>query len=113
MTELAGDIVLNCNGGVSTPAGQVVPQANIQVFYGGTNVTSRLLSGTLSEATLLVDEPAAGTAKPCTTSPLVGTCAIVAVGAAGNQNEFKLGNPNAWQGIVSGNSVQFVFISLL
>jgi hypothetical protein len=117
LTELAGDIVLNCNGGVVTPPGQVVPQANIQVFYGGTNVTSRLLSGTKSEATLLVDEPSAGTAKPCLVDPLTGTCPIIGVGFTGNPNEFKPGggaggvsNPNAWQGIVSGNSVQFVGI---
>jgi len=33
LTELAGDIVLNCGGGTPTPAGQVIPQANIQVFF--------------------------------------------------------------------------------
>jgi len=68
MTELVGDIVLDCTGGVPTPAptptgvgnnatGAVIPRVNFTVFLN-TNVTSRLYdtSGT-SEALLLIDEP--------------------------------------------------------
>jgi hypothetical protein len=58
LTELVGDIVLNCSGGTPTPAGQQIPQANISIFLN-TQVTSRLLNSTLSEAILTVDEPSA------------------------------------------------------
>src|SRR5262249_35074861 len=66
-TELTGDLVLNCNGGVSTPTNQPVPQVNFTVFLN-TNATSKITAapaqtagqvvGTLfNEALLLVDEP--------------------------------------------------------
>jgi hypothetical protein len=80
ITELIGDIVLTCTGGVAPPAaGALVPTANITVSLG-TNVTSRILaSGGVSEALLLVDEPGsglpgAGPALPQTvcSSPAVG-----------------------------------------
>jgi hypothetical protein len=58
VTELVGDLILNCTGGTPTPAGTPIPLSNIQIFLN-TNVTSRLLntSSNLSEATLLIDEP--------------------------------------------------------
>jgi hypothetical protein len=65
-TELAGDIVIVCSGGVAPPLGSVIPTANITLFLN-TAVTSRLLSTTsgsttvnASEALLLVDEPGSG-----------------------------------------------------
>jgi hypothetical protein len=64
-TELVGDIVLVCSGGVSTPTNTAtpIPTANITVFLN-TTVTSRLLSTTTtaSEALLLIDEPGSGLA---------------------------------------------------
>jgi hypothetical protein len=63
MTELIGDIVLQCTGGSALAAGSVIPTANITVSLG-TNVTSRLLPhsslAAASEALLLVDEPNSG-----------------------------------------------------
>ena len=57
VTELVGDLILNCQGGTPTPAGVNIPLSNIQIFLN-TNITSRLLnSGNLSEATMLIDEP--------------------------------------------------------
>jgi hypothetical protein len=60
LTELVGDIVLNCTGGIPTPTGTPIPQANITVSFAQT-ITSRVLAtvGTinLTEALLLVDEP--------------------------------------------------------
>jgi len=53
-TELVGDIVLVCSGG---DPNQTLT-ANFQLFLN-TNITSRLLSGGLSEALLLIDEPGA------------------------------------------------------
>jgi len=57
-TELAGDIVIICQGGAPAQVGTTVPTANITVFVN-TTVTSRLLSNTTtaSEALLLVNEP--------------------------------------------------------
>jgi hypothetical protein len=57
-TELVGDLILNCTGGIPTAGGQAVPQANFTIFLN-TNVTSKLLTanGIWSEALLIVDEP--------------------------------------------------------
>jgi hypothetical protein len=57
VTELVGDIVLSCTGGIPTPAGSPIPLSNVTITLN-TNVTSRLLnSNNLSEATLFIDEP--------------------------------------------------------
>src|SRR6266849_10106028 len=57
ITELVGDLILNCTGGNPTVLGGPVPLSNIQIFLN-TNVTSRIVgSGNLSEATLMIDEP--------------------------------------------------------
>jgi len=56
--DLVGDLVLSCTGGIPTPAGQPVPQANITIFLT-TNITSKLLGpgGAFSEALLIMDDP--------------------------------------------------------
>jgi hypothetical protein len=62
VTELVGDIVLTCSGGVSAAPGSLIPTANITVSLG-TNVTSRIInSSNVSEALLLIDEPGSGLA---------------------------------------------------
>jgi len=43
-TELVGDLTLNCNGGVPTPAGITVPPVNVTILLS-TNITSKLLTG--------------------------------------------------------------------
>jgi len=66
-TEQIGDIVLTCTGGntgqypspgtsSTAGAGGSLPTANISVSLG-TNVTSRLINGSVSDALLLIDEP--------------------------------------------------------
>ena len=92
ITELVGDIVLNCTGG--TPTAQTgtatsptpVPGVNVTVFLN-TNVTSRLLnSSNDSEALLLLDEPGTNgrpTAFPCVPPANQVNCLILATGAAG------------------------------
>jgi len=56
-TELVGDIILSCTGGIPTPAGLAVPPVNFQVALN-TNITSRLLAANLyNEALLIMDEP--------------------------------------------------------
>jgi hypothetical protein len=70
LTELIGDIVINCAGGVAPAVGTVVPTANVTVSLGA-NVTSRILTyaqvtpssqvaTNTSEALLLIDEPGSG-----------------------------------------------------
>jgi hypothetical protein len=78
LTELVGDLVLNCNGGTPTPAGSLVPQANVQIFLN-TNVTSRLVADPWSEALLMIDEPSAAAQRYCSVN---GGCAITGVGGA-------------------------------
>jgi len=70
LTELIGDIVITCSGGVTPSVGSVIPTANVTVSLGA-NVTSRLMSyaqvnpsaqtnPNTSEALLLIDEPGSG-----------------------------------------------------
>ncbi|MDZ4799550.1 MAG: hypothetical protein SGI92_15415 [Bryobacteraceae bacterium] len=54
LTELTGDLVINCTGG--NPAAAIM--TNIQVFLN-TNVTSRLGGGDTYDALLMIDEPGA------------------------------------------------------
>jgi len=78
LTELVGDLVLNCTGGTPTAFGSPVPQANVQIFLN-TNVTSRLVADPWSEALLMIDEPGAAAQRYCSVN---GGCAITGVGAA-------------------------------
>src|SRR6058998_672140 len=67
ITELVGDLVLNCVGGIPTAPGAAIPPVNVQVFLN-TSLTSRLLNASLStasEALLLLDEPAPASQFAC------------------------------------------------
>lgn len=70
LTELVGDLILNCTGGVPTAIGGAVPQVNVQIFLN-TNLTSRILNttGNWSEALLMIDDPANGFQKLCSGAP--------------------------------------------
>jgi len=119
LTELSGDIVLTCNGGTPAPAGTIMPQANIQVFFN-TQVTSRLVnSSNQSEAILTIDEPTATQITPATECTSISGCTAIGAGpgfaptGAPNSTEFKNGtNPNVFEGIVAGNSVIFTGIPI-
>lgn len=94
---LVGDLILSCTGGVPTPQGQTVPQFNVQIFLN-TNISSRILKNPLTEALLLVDEPAANNQFPCTQT----TCQNIAGVALGpgqgqSRNVFQgqLSQPNS------------------
>jgi hypothetical protein len=97
VTELVGDIVLNCQNGTPVAADATIPTANFDVFIGNANVTSRIISGSTTEALLLVDEPAVG--------------AMIGGGAAGCGTSCLGGaatNPNVFQGVLTGpNRVTF------
>ena len=58
LSELVGDVTLNCQGGVPAQAGAIIPATNIRVFLN-TNITSRILAttGNFSEALMMIDEP--------------------------------------------------------
>jgi hypothetical protein len=60
VADLSGDVVLSCTG--TSPAGGIT--GNLTLFLN-TNVTSRVLGG-VSEALLLIDEPASGAQTPGT-----------------------------------------------
>src|SRR5712691_901245 len=72
ITELLGDLVLNCIGGIPTAPGVAIPPVNIQVFLN-TALTSRLLASATcpgaqncySEVLLLLDEPVPGAQFAC------------------------------------------------
>jgi hypothetical protein len=130
LTELVGDIVIDCVGGQPTPAGQAIPQANITVFLN-TNITSRLiveslnaLSAASSEALLLVDEPGApgspatGGVRVC--AQLAG-CSITGTGSRNDSGYTVAGTepyigtidrPNTWIGIAVTNSLQFIGVPI-
>src|SRR5258708_7793780 len=57
ITELIGDLLLQCTGGQPTPLGSQVPTSDIRLSLN-TNVTSRLLgSSGFIDALLLIDDP--------------------------------------------------------
>ena len=105
LTELVGDVVLNCTGGVPTNAGVQVPGLNFQIFLN-TNITSRLYSSDRSEALLIVDDPPAQLATGTTPgSPGVqvfcsggSICPITGVGTPGGVDYRNGTNPNVFQG---------------
>ncbi len=120
LTELLGDLVLNCNGGTPTQATTPIPLTNVQISIN-TNVTSRIVSTpNISEALLLIDEPfpATGvipvghTAGAGQTVGQLGcladnntNCAIISsgpgIGAAGSYNG-TAGHFNIFQGVQNG-----------
>ncbi len=120
LTELVGDLVLNCNGGTPTAAGNLVPQANVQIFLN-TNVTSRLTNDPWSEALLMIDEPSAAAQRYCSVN---GGCAITGIGnAAGfdgvvdgidyDESSATGTVPNVYQGRQSGaNSIVWLGVPI-
>ena len=115
LTELVGDLVLNCNGGVPTAAAALVPQANIQIFLN-TNITSRLLADPWSEALLMIDEPSAANQTYCTTN---GGCTATGVNAGSPVTSVNYAVPgsttvkNVYQGRQSGaNSIVWLGVPI-
>ena len=110
LTELVGDVTLNCTGGIATQIGANVPASNVTVFLN-TNVTSRILStsqGTWSEAILMIDEPhstsnplipllACGDANAPEISGNPGVCQITGTGTGAGVYNGTTGRPNVFQ----------------
>jgi len=120
LTELVGDLVLNCNGGTPTAVGASVPQTNVQIFLN-TNVTSRLTSDPWSEALLMIDEPGVTAQRYCNQS---AGCALTGVGNAPGADGVAdgidyeeaggaTGVPNVYQGRNSGaNSIMWLGVPI-
>jgi hypothetical protein len=116
-TELVGDLTLNCTGGTPTPAGQVVQPVNISVSIN-TNLTSRLLSGTLattawSEALLIIDEPhsAVQVARPILNCGNAGAldngpsgANVCAIYATADPSKTYDGQQNGYGGVCTGGT---------
>jgi hypothetical protein len=128
VTELLGDLILNCTGGIPTAAGALIPLQNVVITVGGTNITSRLLDPTTgaSEALLLIDEPypaapnPVGAPKDVTNPALIQlaclasnntNCQITSTGVGlGNAGSYNgtAGHYNVFQGLQQGaNSISW------
>jgi hypothetical protein len=71
LTELMGDLVLNCSGGNPTVANQAVPPVNITIILS-VNITSKLTAASLyNEALLIIDEPNASAPSPNSNRPIL------------------------------------------
>jgi len=109
LTELMGDLVLNCQGGNPTLAGVAVPPVNITVILS-VNITSKLVASSLyNEALLIIDEPNQAAPGPNSNRPILncgntgapdtstesgpGVCSII---SDGNPNNTYNGVMNRW-----------------
>lgn len=92
LADFVGDILLTCTGTVPTQG----IMANIRVTLG-TNITSNPISGSISEATLILDNGASGFRGYSSTSPLTPY-------TDGTQNVYQAlqitANEIEWQGVV-------------
>jgi len=119
ITELVGDLLLNCTGGTPTAVGAQIPPVNIQVFLN-TSVTSRVLSttgGTWLESLLLIDEPAPAAQFGCET--VSGVCTGLGNGTGaptyyGPGTSGTTGNnKNVFQGqLIGSNSVLWLGVPI-
>ena len=92
LTELVGDLTLNCNGGTPTLLGAAIPLSNVTVFLN-TAVTSRLVgAGGLSEATIMIDEPHADPGATNGNTPVPDQSVIVP--PAGSPTQILCGGAN-------------------
>src|ERR1700730_5949055 len=110
VAELMGDVVIKCQGGTPTPAGQAIPQITWQIFVN-TEITSRLASTSadLSEALLLMDDPAPQNQLVCPAQ----SCSIQGTGGGAgsepnNPYNGSAGRYNIFQAAqISGNSLEW------
>jgi len=88
ITELVGDLLLQCTGGTPTASGKPVPVSNLRLTLN-THITSRLLDGGYvgggyTEALLMIDEPQPSQQKVCgapgTSYNGDGTCTVFGTG---------------------------------
>lgn len=103
ITELVGDLLLQCTGGTPTAPGAAIPLSNLKLILN-TNITSRLIGNGFVDALLLIDDPfpTFGTQIPSTAllpsdSPPQKVCLTLngcpAVGATPGQSPY-IANPD-------------------
>jgi uncharacterized protein (TIGR03437 family) len=105
-TDLAGDVAIQCTGGNTPATNANIPAVNITVTFSAP-VTSAVYDSTstpISEALLLLDDPALGNQFPCTQTNCTNVVGR-AFGAAANQNK------NIFQGRRS-NANSFTFLGV-
>jgi hypothetical protein len=129
-SELLGDLVLDCTGGIPTPPNQSVPTVNVQVNLD-VNVTSQttkvINSVEFLEALLIIDEPNSAsnpttpilncgrTEAPDNTQAGAGVCTILGGGSNGAAATYNgtNGHPNVFQGrsfrLITGDYNKVVF----
>jgi hypothetical protein len=132
-SELMGDLVLDCIGGIPTPPNQSVPQVSIAVNLD-VNVTSQttavLNQVEFLESLLMVDEPnspanparpilnCGNTNAPDNTQAGAGVCSIIGGGSNGAAATYSglAGHPNVFQGrsfrLITGQYNQVVFAGI-
>jgi len=97
LTELVGDLVLNCSGGNPTVANAAVAPVNITIILS-VNITSKLTAGGLyNEALLIIDEPNAASPSPNSNRPILNC------GAAGAPDNGVQSGPGVCSIISDGN----------
>jgi hypothetical protein len=129
-SELLGDLVLDCTGGIPTPPGQTVPTVNIQVNLDVnlTSQTTKVINNVeFLESLLIIDEPNSAsnptvpilncgrTAAPDNTQAGAGVCSIIGGGSNGASATYNgtNGHPNVFQGrsfrLITGDYNKVVF----
>jgi hypothetical protein len=109
MTEVLGDLMIQCTGGTPTAAGAQVPAVDVKVTLP-TPITSRTYANGWSEVLLIIDEagfPAPGVSPQLACSDASGSCAITGTGDAVGTYSGATGRPNVFIGRVTGNVVTF------
>lgn len=120
ITELVGDVLIQCTGGTPTAVGAAVPAVNIQIFLN-TNITSRILSDPWTEALLLIDEPGATGASTqlicgasgTTIDPATGSCPVLGTSDPATTYSGAAGRPNIFQArTVTGNPASLAWLGV-
>ncbi len=123
VSELLGDIVINCTGGTPTGSGSLIPQENFQVSINAnmTNRTFPQFSG-ISDALLIIDDAFPANPVPTSATPAHGAPPqILCTAFGGNCREIGTGGipspyqtqPNVFVGAPAGvNAVEFLRIPI-
>ena len=109
MTEIIGDVLVQCTGGTPAASGAAVPVYDVQLTLT-TPITSRIYSSGWSEALLMIDDPGNSNWYPIYPQLVCadpsGSCSITGTGT-GVKYDGSAGHPNIFVGRIAGNTVTF------
>jgi len=126
-TALAGDIFVQCSGGIPTATGTNVPKVDVTVFTTTTTITSKLTDSAtnFNEALLVIDEAgSAGSTNGLRNCGAASTgydtatysCNVQGVGDGVATYDGAAGHPNVFQGrqvsTSAGTAIQFLGVPL-